>query len=102
MIQVNLKVVADTLHTLCRIHESRDTGFEKSVVDAQLFVEKSVYKIELQFKEKRIARKKRIFGYEHMDEPTQSAETQYKVNFFNTMVGAVIVDTEYRFKELNE
>ena len=99
---MNLKVAVDTLHTFCRIHDIRDIGFEKSVVDAQLFVEKSVYEIESQFKEKRIARKKRIFGYEHMDEPTQSAETQYKVNFFNTMVGAVIVDTEYRFKELNE
>ena len=36
------------------------------------------------------------------DEPIQSAETQYKVNFFNTMVDAVIVDTECRFKVLNE
>ena len=43
-----------------------------------------------------------MFGYEYMDEPIQSAETQYKVNFFNTMINAVIVDTECRFKALNE
>ncbi|XP_065654649.1 uncharacterized protein LOC136081274 [Hydra vulgaris] len=45
---------------------------EISVVDARLFVEKSAY----EFKEKRIAQKKRMFDYEHMDEPIQSAETQ--------------------------
>ena len=37
-----------------------------------------------------------------MDEPIQSAETQYKVNFFNTMIDAIIVDTECLFKALNE
>ena len=43
-----------------------------------------------------------MFGYEHMDEPIQSAETQYKVNFFNTMIDTVIVVTECRFKALSE
>ena len=102
-IQVNLKVAVDTLRSFCTwIQEFRDTGFEKSVVDTQLFVEKSAYEIESQFKEKRIVRKKRMFGYEHMDEPLQSAEIQYKVHFFNTMIDTVIVDTECRFKTLNE
>ena len=100
---MNLKVAVDTLRSFCTwIQEFRDNGFEKSVADARLFVEKSAYEIESQFKEKRTARKKRMFGYEHMDEPIQSGETHYKVNFFNTMIDAVIVDTECRFKALNE
>ena len=57
-IQVNLKVAVDTLRSFCTwIQEFRDTGFEKSVADAQLFVEKSADKIESQLKEKRKARK---------------------------------------------
>ena len=63
---MNLKVAVDTLRSFCTwIQEFRDTGFEKSATDARLFVEKSAYEIESQFKEKRIARKKRMFGYEH-------------------------------------
>ena len=50
---MNLKVAVDTLRSFCTwIQEFRDTGFEKSVADARLFVQKSAYKIELQFKEK--------------------------------------------------
>ena len=43
-----------------------------------------------------------MFGYEHMDETIQSAETRYKVNFINTMIDAAIVDSECQFKALNE
>ena len=100
---MNLKVAVDTLRSFCiRIQEFRNTGFEKSIADAQLFVEKSAFKIESQLKEKRKARKKQIFGFEHMDEHIQPAETQYKVNFFNTMIDVVIVDTECRFKAVND
>ncbi|GFU00547.1 zinc finger MYM-type protein 1 [Trichonephila clavipes] len=75
------------------IQEFRNTGFDNSVAQARLFVEKSSFEIESQFKEKRSARKKRMFGYEHIDEPIQSFEMQYRVNFFNTMIDAIIVDT---------
>ncbi|GFW02984.1 zinc finger MYM-type protein 1 [Trichonephila clavipes] len=101
-VQVNLKVAIDTLRSFCSwIQEFRNTGFYPSVAQAR-FVEKSTFEIESQFKEKRTARKKRMFGYEHIDEPIQSFEMQYRVNFFNTMIDAIIVDTECRFKALNE
>lgn len=103
MVQVNLKVAIDTLRSFCSwIQEFRNTGFDNSVAQARLFVEKSTFEIETQFKEKRTARRKRMFDYEHTDEPIQSSEMQYRVNFFNTMIDAIIVDTECRFKALNE
>ncbi|GFU83061.1 zinc finger MYM-type protein 1 [Trichonephila clavipes] len=102
-VQVNLKVAIDTLRSFCSwIQEFRNTGFDNSVAQGQLFVEKSTFEIESQFKEKRTAKKKRMFGYEHIDEPIQSFEMQYRVNFFNTIIDAIIVDTECRFKALNE
>ncbi|GFV07582.1 zinc finger MYM-type protein 1 [Trichonephila clavipes] len=79
------------LRSFCSwIQEFRNTGFDNSVAQARLFVEKSSFEIESQFKEKRTARKKRMFGYEHIDEPIQSFEMQYRVNFFNTMIDAII------------
>ncbi|GFY02961.1 zinc finger MYM-type protein 1 [Trichonephila clavipes] len=81
-VQVNLKVVIDTLRSFCSwIQEFRNTGFDNSVAQARLFVEKSSFEIESEFKERRTARKKRMFGYEHIDEPIQSFEMQYRVNF---------------------
>ncbi|GFS55125.1 zinc finger MYM-type protein 1 [Trichonephila clavipes] len=62
-VQVNLKVTFDTLRSFCSwIQEFRNTGFDNSVAQARLFVEKSSFEIESQFKEKRTARKKRMFG----------------------------------------
>ncbi|GFX47960.1 zinc finger MYM-type protein 1 [Trichonephila clavipes] len=62
-VQVNLKVAIDTLRSFCIwIQEFRNTGFDNSVAQARLFVEKSSFEIESQFKEKRTARKKRMFG----------------------------------------
>ncbi|GFW35835.1 zinc finger MYM-type protein 1 [Trichonephila clavipes] len=102
-VQVNLKVAIDTLLSFCSwIQEFRNTGFDNSVAQARLFVEKNTFEIESQFKEKRTARKKRIFDYEHIDEPIQSFEMQFRVNFFNTMIDAIIVDTECPFKALDE
>ncbi|GFT52643.1 zinc finger MYM-type protein 1 [Trichonephila clavipes] len=102
-VQVNLKVAIDTLRSFCSwIQEFRNTRFDNSVAQARLFVEKSTFEIELQFKEKRTSRRKRMFGYKHIDEPIQSFEMQYRVNFFNTMIDAIIGDTECRFKALSE
>ncbi|GFV55748.1 zinc finger MYM-type protein 1 [Trichonephila clavipes] len=101
-VQVDLKVAIDTLLSFCSwIQEFRNTGLD-CVAQARLSVEKSTFEIESQFKEKRTSRKKRMFGYEHIDEPIKSFEMQYRVNFFNTMFDAIIVDTECRFKALNE
>ncbi|GBP51838.1 Zinc finger MYM-type protein 1 [Eumeta japonica] len=102
-VQVNLKVAIDTLHSFCSwIREFRNTGFEKTIAGARLCIEKSSYEIATEFKEKRIAKKKRLFAYEHIDETIESVEMQYRVNFFNSMTDAIIVDTECRFKVLNE
>ncbi|KAK4880038.1 hypothetical protein RN001_008184 [Aquatica leii] len=80
-VQVNLKVAIDTLRSFRDwIQEFCNTGFERSLAEARWFVEKS----------------------RHIDEPIQSIEMQYRVNFFNTMIDAIIVDTECRFKALNE
>ncbi|GFU46081.1 zinc finger MYM-type protein 1 [Trichonephila clavipes] len=102
-VQVDLKVAIDTLLSFCCwIQEFRQTGLDNSAAQARLFVEKSTFEIESQFKEKRTTRKKRMFGYEHIDEPIKSFEMQYRVNLFNTMIDVIIVDTECRFKALNE
>ncbi|XP_071051124.1 uncharacterized protein [Onthophagus taurus] len=102
-VQVNLKVAVDTLRSFCKwIQEYRSTGFDVSVAEARSFVEKSNYEIASQFQERRVARKKKMFDYEGIDEPVQSAETRFRIDFFNTMVDAIIVDVECRFKSLNE
>ncbi|GFX29450.1 retrovirus-related Pol polyprotein from transposon opus [Trichonephila clavipes] len=85
-VQVDLKVAINTLLSFCSwIQEFRNAGLDNSVAQARLFVEKSTFEIESQFKEKRTTRKKRMFGYEHIDEPIKSFEMQYRVNFFNTI-----------------
>ncbi|GFU07714.1 zinc finger MYM-type protein 1 [Trichonephila clavipes] len=102
-VQVNLKVAIDTLLSFCSwIQEFHNTGLDNSVAQARLFVEKSISKLSLNLKKKEQPGKKRMFGYEHIDKPIKSFEMQYRVNFFNTMIDAIIVDTECRFKALNE
>ncbi|GFU17060.1 zinc finger MYM-type protein 1 [Trichonephila clavipes] len=50
-VQVNLKVAIDTLRSFCSwIQEFRNTGFDNSGAQARLFVEKSTFQIESQFK----------------------------------------------------
>lgn len=43
-----------------------------------------------------------MFNYEHNDEPIESAEMNYKVNFFNAMLDQIARDIEWRFNSLNE
>ncbi|CAG9767674.1 unnamed protein product [Ceutorhynchus assimilis] len=102
-VDVNLKGAVDNLNSFCNwIQEYRNTGFEEAVAKARLLVEKSSYEIPTQFKDKRIAREKRMFGYEQIDELMQSTEIQFKVDFFITMVDSIIADTKRRFKALNK
>ncbi|GFV84582.1 zinc finger MYM-type protein 1 [Trichonephila clavipes] len=93
IVKTKLKLTLKPLSETRWIQEFRNTGFDNSVAQTRLFVEKSSFEIESQFKEKRTARKKRMFSYEYIDEPIQSFEMQYRVNFFNTMIDAIIVDT---------
>ncbi|GFT16092.1 zinc finger MYM-type protein 1 [Trichonephila clavipes] len=53
-VQVDLKVATDTLRSFCSwIQEFRNTGLDNSIAQARLFVEKSTFEIESQFKEKK-------------------------------------------------
>ena len=54
------------------------------------------------FKEKRVRKKKKMFNYEAVDEPIDSAESRFRINFFITMVDAVIQDINTRFTALTE
>ncbi|XP_060866247.1 uncharacterized protein LOC132941980 [Metopolophium dirhodum] len=72
-VQVNLKMAVDSLNNFCNwIQEYRDIGFNKSIIESRQFIEKSSYEIELNFKNKRIAKKKKMFSYEHTDEPIEN------------------------------
>ncbi|GFX23778.1 zinc finger MYM-type protein 1 [Trichonephila clavipes] len=102
-VQVNLKVAIDTLRSFCSwIQEFRNTGFDNSVAQARLFVEKSTFEIESQFKEKEQPGKNECSVMNILMNLFQPFEMQYRVNFFNTMIDAIIVDTECRFKARNE
>jgi hypothetical protein len=86
-VQVNLKMAVDSLNNFCNwIQEYRDIGFNKSIIESRQFIEKSSYEIELNFKNKRIAKKKKMFSYEHTDEPIENGEEKFRVDFFNSMI----------------
>ncbi|XP_060860667.1 uncharacterized protein LOC132938028 [Metopolophium dirhodum] len=80
----------------------RDIGFNKSIIESRQFIEKSSYEIELNFKNKRIAKKKKMFSYEHTDEPIENGEKKFRVDFFNSMIDGILHDIKWRFKSLNE
>ncbi|GFX75589.1 hypothetical protein TNCV_4714951 [Trichonephila clavipes] len=42
------------------------------------------------FKNKRVAKKKRMFGYEGGNQPIESVKSRYETDFFNTMIDSVI------------
>lgn len=59
-VQVHLSIALDHLHTFCDwVEEYRQTGFEQCLSDAREFIEKSSYDLPKEFKNKRIARKKK-------------------------------------------
>ncbi|XP_051170603.1 uncharacterized protein LOC127287620 [Leptopilina boulardi] len=43
-----------------------------------------------------------MFDYEHVDEPVQSAEKEFEINFFNAMIDRIAQDIKWRFNALNE
>lgn len=66
------------LRTFCDwIIEYRQTGFEQCVSDGHQFIDKSSYDLPKDFKNKRVAKKKRMFDYER---------SRYGIDFFNTMI----------------
>ncbi|KAL4719354.1 hypothetical protein ACJJTC_006518 [Scirpophaga incertulas] len=84
------------------IQEFRETGFNDCFEKVYEFIEKSNYEIPTTFKEKRARRKKGMFIYEAVDEPIDSAENRYRIDFFTTIVDAIIQDTDTRFTALNQ
>jgi len=64
------------------IHKFRETGFDECTAKAYEFIEKSSYEITTTFKEKRVRKKKKMFNYEAEDEPIDSAESIFRIDFF--------------------
>ena len=54
------------------------------------------------FKKKRVPKKKKMFNYEAVEEPIDSAESRFRIDFFIIMVDAVIQDINTRFTALAE
>lgn len=95
-------MAVDSLNNFCNwIQEYRDIGFNKSIIESRQFIEKSSYEIELNFKNKRIAKKKKMFSYEHTDEPMENGEEKFRVDFFNSMIDGILHNIKWRFKPLN-
>ena len=102
-VNINLKIAIDNLCNFRDwIQEFRETGFNDCITKAYEFIEKSSYEIPTTFKEKRARRKKRMFSYEAADEPIDSAESRFRIDFFTTMVDAIIQDTDTRFTALTQ
>lgn len=77
-VQIHLSIALEHLHTFCEwIKEYRETGFEKSLSDVRKFTERSCYDLPKEFRNKRVAKKKRMFDYESSDEPIQSPKIRY-------------------------
>ena len=49
---------------------------------------------------KGLAKKERMFSYEAADEPIDSAESRFRIDFFTRMVDTIIKDTDMRFTAL--
>ena len=65
--------------------------------DARQFIEKSSYDLPKDFKNKRVAKKKRMFDYEGSDQPIQSPKSRYETDFFNTMINSIISNIKICF-----
>lgn len=82
-VQIHLSIALEHLHTFCEwIKECGETGFEKSLSDVRQFTERSCYDLPKEFRNKRVARKKRMFDYESSDQPIQSPKIRYQTDFF--------------------
>jgi len=102
-VDINLKIAIDNLRNFCDwIHKFRETGFDECTAKAYEFIEKSSYEITTTFKEKRVRKKKKMFNYEAEDEPIDSAESIFRIDFFITMVDGVIQDIDTRFTALTK
>ena len=60
----------------------------------------NISKIWQKVKEKKARRKKRIISFEAADEPIDCAKRRFRIDFFTTMVDAIIQDTDTRFTAL--
>ncbi|XP_056645830.1 uncharacterized protein LOC130451054 [Diorhabda sublineata] len=101
-VQIHLSITLEHLRTFCDwIKQYRKTGFKKCLSDARQFVEKSSYDLPKDFKNKRVAKKKRMFDYEGSDQPIETVRSnRYETEFLNTMIDSVISNMESRFMSL--
>lgn len=99
--KVHLGAALEHLRTFCDwITEFRKTGFEKCLSDAHQLIEKSSYDLPTDFKNKRVAKKKRMLEYEGSVQPIQSPKNLYEIDFFNTMIDSLINNLDSRFMSL--
>ncbi|KAL4713148.1 hypothetical protein ACJJTC_018793 [Scirpophaga incertulas] len=102
-VEIHLSIALEHLHTFCEwIKEYRETGFEKSLSDVRTFSERSSYDLPKEFRNKRVAKKKRMFDYESSDEPIQSPKIRYQTDFFYAMIDSIITNMELRFTSFKQ
>ncbi|XP_023215204.1 uncharacterized protein LOC111618017 [Centruroides sculpturatus] len=102
-LQVHLSNALEHLRTFCDwIKEYRQTGFEKCLSDARQFIENSSYELPKDFKNERVAKKKRMFDDEGSDQPIQSPKSRYETDFFNTTIDSIISNMDSGFMSLNQ
>ena len=92
-------LVKEFQNTLDFLKNFRDNGLQEAKVQASNLA--ATLNVEPTFPENRPRFKSRMFDYENVDEPCQSAEDQFRINYFLVLVDTAISSTENRFKDLS-
>ncbi|XP_029466633.1 ATP-binding cassette sub-family A member 1-like [Rhinatrema bivittatum] len=79
-----------------------DEGFAKTLVDARELAEELEIPVSFEPDPVRIRKKKKQFTYEADDNPIQSAEQNFKVNFYFAVLDAAIQSIEERFTQMHD
>ncbi|XP_029442214.1 LOW QUALITY PROTEIN: zinc finger MYM-type protein 1-like [Rhinatrema bivittatum] len=79
-----------------------DEGFAKTLVDARELAEELEIPVSFEPDPVRIRKKKKVVTYEADDNPIQSAEQNFKVNFYFAVLDTAIQSVEERFTQMHE
>ncbi|XP_004211002.2 zinc finger MYM-type protein 1-like [Hydra vulgaris] len=96
--QLNQAVIH--LDTFMSWIDFRNTGFESAIISANETAEKM--DIPKEFTTCRCCKKKRMFSYEHEDEPLADPKELFKIKFFLVVVDMVISSMRSRFQAFKE
>lgn len=101
--EIHIGAALEHLEKFCLwAEEFRETGFNTMIEKAKEFANNSEYDISLEFKRKRITRKKKLFDYECEDNPIEEGEDRFRIEVFNKMLDSIISSTKTRFIGLQE